>query len=91
VITIVETLDCRGDGDKEAKETEKVSHFLFHQITNDRDHLRPELWTGMTSSCLPRQPKEKGSKFFSSLIRKQNIKEIKRNKTFNIPANCLSD
>lgn len=82
VITIAETCDCRGDGDldgdKEAKgKREKVSHFLFHQITNDRDHLRSELWTGMTSSwCLPRQPKEKKTK--------QKTKD-KRNKTFNIP------
>jgi hypothetical protein len=55
-------------GIKKEKKQKKVSHFLFHQITNDWDHLWPELWTGMTSSCLPRQPKEKGSKFFSSSL-----------------------
>jgi hypothetical protein len=87
VITIAETWDCRSDGDKEAKgKREKVSHFLFHQITNDRDHLQSELWTGMTSSwCLWRQPKEKReANSFLPKFPDTKTKD-KRNKTFNIP------
>jgi hypothetical protein len=76
-------------GIKKENKQKKVSHFLFHQITNDWDHLWPELWTGMTSSCLPRQPKEKRKQILFIVSYNKNIKD-KRNKIFNIPK-CLPD